>query len=55
MEHAGIMRSSFHHGIQPLELAFNEGQRNMVLRILTILKVDLKQLHERMKQADETL
>lgn len=44
--------------IDPIELAFNEGARNVCLRILKLMKVDVAQLEKLMEDAenaDETL
>ena len=49
------------HMLQPLNvsnpqvMAFEEGQRQVVLRILTYLKVDMEKLHERIREADAQL
>jgi len=46
------------HMMQPLDttnptkMAFEEGQRQVVLRIMTYLKLDVAQLHERIREAD---
>lgn len=45
-----MLNSSFSK--DPYQMAFNEGGRNVLLRIMTIMKVDLKQLEERMREAD---
>lgn len=42
MKSSNMLQSSF--STDPYEMAFNEGQRNVVLRILTILKTDPMEL-----------
>lgn len=37
----------------PYEMAFNEGERNAVLRICTLLKLDVAKLRERMREYEE--
>lgn len=36
----------------PYETAFKEGQRNVILRILQIMKVDVKEMRDRIDRAD---
>lgn len=48
-----------HYMMKPMDVgnpqvhAFQEGQRAVVLRLLTLLKIDPMQLQERIKEADE--
>lgn len=42
-----VLSSSFDK--DPMQMAFNEGERNVVLRILHILNLDVAKLRERMR------
>lgn len=46
-----LMSSTFNK--DPLEMARMEGERNAVLRILTLLKVNPAQFEQRIREADE--
>jgi hypothetical protein len=48
MQSHGMMSPSFRGDVN--QAIFKEGERNVVLRILAILKVDETQLRERMEQ-----
>ena len=49
MENHNMLRPSFSR--DSLEMAFNEGQRNVVLRILKMLKMNVEDLQNRIKEA----
>jgi len=51
MRAGNVLQSSFDKN--PQEMAFNEGQRNMVLRILTILKTDPLELRKFIQEREE--
>lgn len=59
MEHCGMMRSSFQGEKHPLEMAFREGERAVVLMILDKLEIDVMKrqelIRERMKYAREAM
>jgi hypothetical protein len=46
-----FLRSSYDSN--PQEMAFREGQKNVVLRIMTALKLDQEQLKQKIEGADE--
>jgi len=46
-----VMNSTFHEN--PGITALREGERNVVLRILTILKLDLNQIRERIEHDEK--
>ena len=43
------------HPIDPHKMMIREGERGVVLRILTLLKTDMKQLRERMEAHDRSI
>lgn len=47
----GMMRPTFSK--DPMELAFNEGERNVILRILSILKTSPEKLVKQIEESDE--
>lgn len=47
-----FLQTSFNKGDDANEMAFKEGGRHVVTRILTILKVDPKQLEQLIEEAD---
>lgn len=51
MKAGNMLQSSFDK--DPHEMAFNEGQRNMVLRILTLLKTDPMELRKFIQEREE--
>lgn len=46
-----FLKSSF--SPNPQEMAFKEGQKNVILRIMTTLKLDIEKLNEKVKGADD--
>lgn len=46
-----FMRSSFDPN--PYEMAFREGQKNVILRVMTILKLDLVKIKEKIEGAEQ--
>lgn len=50
MKNHHVKGSSFNP--DPYVTAFNEGERNVVLRILTKLNIDMKELQKRMEEKD---
>lgn len=48
-----MMSSTYRKDMSDKELAFREGERNVVLRILHILSQDIVQLQERAAQNDK--
>ncbi len=46
-----FLRSSFDQN--PYEMAFREGQKNVILRIMTILKLDLGKIKEKLEGAEQ--
>lgn len=49
MQVHGMLSSTFDPN--PYEMARKEGERNCILRILTILRVDMKELERKIKEA----
>lgn len=47
-----MMESTFHSN--PNEMYFREGERNVVLRILHLLKIDARELYKRIEEANQT-
>lgn len=50
MKAAHMLTSTYTQGCSPHEMAFREGERNTILRILTILKLDIVKLHKIIEQ-----
>jgi len=48
-----LLSPTYTKKIDPYEMAFNEGQRSVVLRILSILDIDMEALREFIKQQKE--
>lgn len=46
----GFHQCLFRKDVNALELAFREGERNVVLRIMSFVQVDLKQLHDQITE-----
>ena len=51
MLHSFMMRSTFSK--DPYETAFNEGQRNMCLKILHEVGIDIKELENKLRKAND--
>jgi hypothetical protein len=49
-----IGSTTFDEG-NPRKMVFREGERNVVLRILTLLQIDLKEYQERIKSYEESI
>lgn len=43
------------HPIDPQKMAAKEGERTVILRILTLLKTDMNQLRQRMEEHDRSI
>ncbi len=48
MKNHRMLSSSFDS--DPLKMALYEGERNVVLRILSMLKIDIQELHKRIEE-----
>jgi len=53
MMRAHFMMATTYVKGDPYESAMREGERQVIIRILSILKVDLKKLEKHIKEADE--
>jgi hypothetical protein len=49
----GMLHSTFSGDVN--QMLIKEGERNVVLRILTLMKADIKQLQERIEQYDHQM
>ncbi len=49
-----VGNTTFDEG-NPRKTIFREGERNVVLRILTLLQIDLKEYQERIKSYEESI
>lgn len=49
MKHHNFIKPSFVKG-DPYETAFNEGQRNVILRILTLVDIDITEIKKKIEE-----
>lgn len=55
MKNHFILTPIFGKGLEPHEIFAREGERNVVLKILSLLKYDEKTLHERIAEYERTI